>query len=124
MTYLQPLFQAAYPSIPIVFDNSPFDWNKTPDLFVEVELEFFGGSQVGISSNPKRRVSGYLYFTVYARAGTGTRESLRMVDWFNDAMKFSTIGGCQWEVPEPDPSEPSRGYYLTPTKVSFRSNPG
>lgn len=123
VAYLSPLYEAEYPTIPIVFDNGPFDWSAPPPLFSEVTLEFLGGEQVSLSSAPRRRVSGYAYITVRTRAGKGTREVLAMLDWFSTAMGFKRLAGVTFEVPQPDGCDEPPGWYMQHIKVGFISDP-
>lgn len=122
--YLNPLYVAAYPSIPIVYDNGPFDWNNPPETFVEVELEFYGGEQVGMAASPRRRISGYLYVCVRTREGRGSREALQLIDWFSNTLKFARVGTVVFREPEPEPSDGPPGWYFLHVKVPFLSDPG
>lgn len=122
--YLNPLYTAAYPAVPVVYDNGPFDWNDTPEMFVEVETEFYAGEQVYISESPLRRVSGCVYVSVHAKAGSGTRASLGIIDWFSEALKFRTVGSALLQAPEPEQPETYPGWYVSCLKVPFYSKPG
>lgn len=121
--YLRPLFTSSYPALTIFFDNEAFDWNNAPETFVEVEIQFYDGQQVSLSSSPKRRLIGRIYTTVYARAGIGTREALQISDWLQNTLMFRTIGIITTEAPIPDGAAPGGGYYRVEASVPFISDP-
>ena len=39
-------YAAAFPDIPLVTENSPFDYNNPPDTFAELDIEFHDGKPV------------------------------------------------------------------------------
>lgn len=125
VAFVSPLFQAAFPDVMLVHQNDGTDQNNLPAFFVRLDIEFFGGEQVGIEANPRRRVSGYVYVEVWARHGTGVTRSHQVMDWFANTLKFARIPPVLLEAPEPDPNdEDHRGYYVMENKFSFRSDPG
>lgn len=124
VAFIDPLFKAAYPTIPVVYDNGPFDWNSPPQTFVEVETKFYAGEQVNMSANPKRRLMGYVYVCVRTRRGIGTREATQIIDWFSETLKFARVGTVTLEAPEPDEPAETQAWYLQDLKVAFKSDPG
>ena len=116
-------YPTAFPAVPIVYPNAPFDWNTLPEQFTEVEIEFQGGSQVGMAWAPKRRVAGCVYVHAYRRAGTGVKGALDVVTWFSDTLKFQHLGPAQLQAPEPDGNSQLRGFHIEHLKVPFCSDP-
>lgn len=112
-------FAAAFPGVPVVYDNDPFDWGNPPERFVNVVIEFQGGAQIGMSSSPKTRVHGHAYICVYTREGLGAKVSAQIQKHFHDTFKYRTIGASHLQEPEPMGSDRRRGFYIEDLKVSF-----
>jgi len=124
IAYLEAQRAVDYPSLVVTYPNQPFDWSNPPAFFVAVEVEFMGGSQVGVEVNPKSRIRGAVYVTVYAREGAGSRQAGVVKDWFGEKLRFKHLGTANLQAQEPSGSTTSRGYYTTRTKVGFFSDPG
>jgi hypothetical protein len=116
-------FEAAYPGVPLAIDNKPFDWSNLPDLFAELEMQFHGGRQIGMSVNPRTRVMGHVYATVSARVGTGEVRLREMMGWFAAQLEYQTIGRMQLQAAEPDTHSPAGGFFSEGIKVYFYADP-
>jgi hypothetical protein len=120
-------FLDAFPGVPLVTDNAPFDWNSPPEKFVEFEVRNYGGMQIGASATPRTRYRGYAYITAYCRIGLGSRPALELLDWFNAALAYKTaaVPGLRLHLEEPDPagSQSLKGWYTEQLKVSFYADP-
>ena len=112
-------FQAAFPTIPLVHDNAPFDWNNPPASFVTFEVQFYFGAQADISANPKTRYRGFVYVTAYGRTNTGSRSLLVMLDWFSANLKYAYVAPVHLQAPEPAGSQDVKGWYTQQLKVPF-----
>jgi|SRR6185312_7184592 len=116
-------FAAAYPGVPLVHDNSPFDWNNPPPLFVRFEVQFYGGDQVGASFTPRSRLRGVVYATAYAREGAGTREPKALLDWFAQRLRFARAAPVNLQAERPAGSAEVRGYYTEQIGIPFYTDP-
>lgn len=116
-------FKVAYPDLPLVFDNAPFDWNDLPSEFVRFEIQFLDGSQVGASFTPKTRLRGFVYVTHYAREGSGSRAGLSALDWFIRRLSFATAGPALLQEVKPNGSAEVLGYYTSQIGVPFYTIP-
>lgn len=116
-------FVTAYPGIPIVYDNAPFDRNSPPPIWVEYEIKFAGARQVSLGFIPKTRVHGFLYVTVWARDGTGTKNSLTMLDWFSSQLGYIAFGGVNLRAAEPVGGKGPAGWHIEQIKLYFYSDP-
>lgn len=123
ITLVSAPFAAAYPNVPLVVDNAPFDRNFPPPMWVEYEIKWAGGDQVGMSASPVTRTHGWLYVTVWAREGTGSKQSLLIVDWFNNRLKYGAVGGVNLQAPQPESVPTRTGWYLEQLKLNFYSDP-
>lgn len=116
-------YVAAYPLVPIVYDNAAFDRNSPPAMWVEFEIKFAGGDQVGMSLIPRTRVHGFVYVSVWAREGTGSKASLQMLDWFAGQVGYASVGGVFLQAPEPVSGKGPPGWYLEQSKFYFYTAP-
>lgn len=117
-------YEAAYPAVPIEYPNKiAIDRNAPPAMFVEYEIKFMDGAQVGMAAAPKTRVHGFLYVTVWARAGAGTKDQALMIDWFMARLGYARPAGVQLQAPQPETPTAPTGWYLEQLKVYFFSNP-
>lgn len=118
ITWFDAAFRAAHPTIPLTYENQPFDWGNPPDVFVEVEVKFYSGRQINLGS-PKTRHGGYVYVTVRAKEGQGTLIMKRILDWVDDRLGYKSLATVQLEAPEPDESAAVRGWAIEASKFRF-----
>lgn len=123
ITSLKTDLDSQYPNLPVAWPNLNFNWNQPPEEFVAVEIEFYSGSQVGISAQPKSRVRGTVSLTYYAREGLGTRSSAQFFDW-TLRLAYAKLGPANLQAPMPEGSNPWRGYLITTVGFPFFSDPG
>lgn len=120
-------FIAAYPTVPIVTDNAPFDWNAPPERFVEFEVRHYAGAQIGLSASPRTRLRGFVYVSVNCRAGMGSKPALELLDWFIAALEYKIVAasGVRISLQEADPTgvEVLKGWYSERLRVSFHADP-
>lgn len=120
-------FATAYPNVPLVVDNAPFDWNSPPPLFVTLEIRFYAGNQIGMAAEPKTRRRGYVYVSVYVREGRGSREALGLLSWFDTLMGYATLvpvgARIQLQEAEPVGSQARKGWYIEGMKIAFHVDP-
>lgn len=116
-------FRLAYPTVALVTDNEPFDWNAPPEHYVEMEIEFQGGRQIAIERNPRTRIHGHVYVTACTRAGNGASGVLNQLGWFSTALGFQRIGPVILDAPEPTGSAKVGGFYQQGLKVYFYADP-
>lgn len=113
-----------YPGVPIVYDNAAFDRNNPPPMFAEFEIKFAGADQVGMSVQPRTRVHGFVYVTVWSRAGTGSKANLAMLDWFSAQLAYRTVSGIQLQASEPvGAMVPPAGWFMEQIKLYFYTSP-
>lgn len=113
-------FLLAHPGVPLVFDNAPFDWNKPPKQFVTLEVRLYGGDQIGVSSTPRTRHSGFVYATTYAKEGVGSLGSLQVLETLSGLLGYSNAGPVRLQAPEVVSGASSpKGWDTTHLKVAF-----
>lgn len=112
-------FQTAHPGIDLVFENEPYDHNNLPDHFVELEVTFYDGEQVGMSSQPVTRLAGYVYATAYSKNGTGVLKGLRYLQTLAGILQYASISGARLQAPSIEPGPSFKGYDTCSLKVPF-----
>jgi len=118
VTWFDAAFRAAYATIPLTYENQPFDWGNPPDTFVEFEVRFYSGHQINLGS-PKTRHGGYIYVTVWAKEGRGTIASKKIIDWIDDRLGYKALATVQIEAPQPDDSSHMKGWSVEGSKFRF-----
>jgi hypothetical protein len=121
-------FAAAFPGVPLVHDNAPFNWAEPPDRFVSYEVEFTAGRQIAVAGDPKTRYHGFVYITAYLRDGLGTKWCSQVLKWFdkpNLAYRVLSATGTSINLEALDTtgSSKAKGFRCEHAKVSWRANP-
>jgi hypothetical protein len=112
-------YPAAYPAVPIYYDNQQIDMNNLPEQFVTFEIQFYDGNQIGASATPKTRVSGYAYVNLFTRQGLGSRAGLGILDWFSATLGYKSPGTVRLQAPQPDAASQLDGWFSQELKVPF-----
>lgn len=112
----------AFPGVPIVYDNMAFDRNTPPPMWVEYEVKFAGADQIGMSFVPKTRTHGFVYVTVWAREGAGSKANLTMLDWFTGKLAYKTFSGVNLQASEPVGGGQPQGWFMEQIKLYFHTS--
>lgn len=120
-------FEATFAGEQMAYDNAPFDWANPPAHFIEFNVRFYDGGQIGASAAPRTRIKGFVYVTANIREGLGSKQPLAMLDWFAGKLGYATLAGagCRIVLKEPQPtgsSEP-KGWYSEHLKIQFYADP-
>jgi hypothetical protein len=116
-------YPAAYPAVPIYYDNQQIDLNNQGAQFCTFEIEFYAGTQIGAQVDPRTRVAGYVYVTMHTRDGQGSRTGLGILDWFSTTLGYKSPGTVRLQAPEPAGSDTVSGWYVQELKVPFYADP-
>jgi hypothetical protein len=122
-TAIDAPFALAFPGVPLVFKNAPFDYNNAPEVYAECEIEFLASSQIGAAAAPKTRTRGYVYVSVATRQGLGTARANAILAWFADTLQYNIVGGAQMQAAEDDGSSERKGWAFEFLKVPFHADP-
>lgn len=114
-------WQAAYPGVKLYFDNAyPKDAEvDTLSAYVLCSIEFSGGAQMNLSSNPDHRTTGRLVFTAACREGDGSSKVLEYLDSLGEAMKFAQFSGVTTREPAPGRPYTLAGWFSYDLSVRF-----
>jgi len=121
--YIDAPYAAAFPGVPIVFPNGPFDWNNPPPRFTQVDVVFHSGTQIAVAGDPRTRFRGHVYVTACVRLGSGNRGALDVLDWFATRLAYARIARIQLQAPDPDGNLERKGWYLENLKFAFFADP-
>lgn len=116
-------FSAAFPGVPLITDNEPFDWSALPETLVELEVEFQDGRQIGMAQRPRTRLSGYVYITTQVREGTGAATAQAIQQWFSDNLAYRQGQGVTLGPPVPGGSSHQKGRRYYDLKINFYADP-
>lgn len=105
--------------VAVTFDNDPFDWNNTPEIFSHMEIQFYGGDQIGMSATPRTRHSGFVYVTTYIRSGAGRKRALDVNEWFASKLGYARAGAARLQAPRHHSPDPRGGYHVEELRVPF-----
>lgn len=123
VTHVKVPFETAFPDVKVFYDNAPFDLDNPAEHYVEFEVKFYGGQQIGASATPRTRVSGFVYVTAISRKGLGPAKCLQILDWFASHLEYQTPGGVQLQAAEPDGGGSNKDWYTESIKVAFYKDP-
>lgn len=122
ITNVEAAVKLQFPTIPVYYDNQPFDANNPPPVYIDVEVEFYASEPTGVGAQ-KSRHRGFLYVSVVMKEGTGSRTARQVHDWFIQRLAYQNIDPVQFEEPLPNGSTTSRGWKAYELKIPFFSRP-
>jgi len=103
---------SAFSSIPVAYDNQPFDWTNLPDQYATFSVVVYSTDQVTMAfTNPRKRAQGAIKVTVHTRVGKGCRGALAMLDWYISKLEYRRIGGAQVKTASAIPPTGSQDWY-------------
>lgn len=104
-------FTAAHPTIPLVYDNTPFDRNNPPDIYVEVDVRFNGADRIAISNKSPIRDTGSVGFTVSVRENLGSKAAQDLLWEIRELLRDKTSGNVEFRLPSNLPGPTIKGWY-------------
>lgn len=119
VTRLEGMWHGAYPSVPLMYDNTSVNDVDRLTEFLGCEISFFGGEQADIGADPILRTHGNLTFVIAVKEATGARKSLARADVLAKSFRFKKFGGVQMQAPHPLPPKDAKGWYITELIIPF-----
>ena len=102
VTHLHPLLKAAFPDIPVFYENTvQVDLDKVGDMFITIAVGFDDSSALGVDSVPMSMTLGEVVFRVFVKSGVGTRRTLQIMDGITSIMKYKNLASVRIECPYP-----------------------
>ena len=110
----------ALPSLVVFWDNTgTIDLSTVRDTCILVEIYWDGAGQKTIESNPIHRTTGSVYLTIFSKIGSGTNQTLRLLDTFTTALRYRGTIGMTTTVPNPGRREIRDGWMSQELHVPF-----
>jgi hypothetical protein len=110
-----------YPNLKVFWDNSgPLDLSVVKDTCLEVDYYWDDAGQASLGDAPLVRTTGSVYLTIYAKAGTGTKSCLQLMDTLTDRLKFRNSEGLVTTVPRPGRRQERDGWQSQELHLPFR----
>lgn len=117
---VHPAWVSAYPAVPVFYENTlRVDMDKVGDSFLRVEVDFDDARQMTVNDAPEHATYGTLYLTLFAKDGTGVRDTLGCFDYLTDLAKFKTITGVRFGAPTPGRRTYKDGWRSYELRVPF-----
>jgi len=114
---------ANHPGVFVMWENGPeVDEASVGDLFVDVELRFYGAQLIEVGQGGRGRHSGAISVDVYAKQATGTASGDEIVDGLVSLLKSKRLAGGITTMPQRKVPNPAKGWHRTGVLVPFLLN--
>jgi len=121
VTELQTFWSAAYPTIPLHYENTArVDADQQGQAYAMAEVEFLPAFQASLEAAPMTLVYGHLSVTVLSKEGTGTRSGLVMCNALIAAMKYRSFSGVVTMAPSLGRKVEVAGWHHQDAIIPFR----
>lgn len=109
-----------FPTLPVIYENGPVpDEDKIGQIWLDVEVRWYGGMVAAFGEVPRLRQSGAVSANCFYRAGEGTEKTDDIVDSFDARFQARRIGAAVLLAPQRTVPTNLRGWYKTGTLVPF-----
>lgn len=119
VTYINSNFSG----YPIFYENTTeVDLDTVSNCFVKVQIDYDGAYQASMGSTKVARVQGQVIFKVFAKQGTGTRNTLIVLETLQNLAISHTSAKVQFEFPTPGDKESRNGWESQEFVIPFWFN--
>lgn len=109
-----------FPGVPVMYENGPeIDEAAAGDVFVDVEVRWYGASVASVGLNPLGRHTGAISAQVYYKQAEGTAAVGSIVDRLIAELKSKRIGGGITKMPQRSVPTHLEGWYKSGIFVPF-----
>lgn len=117
---LATLMAAEFPGITVMYENGPeVDEASVGDMFVDMEVRWYGADLITMELNPMGRHSGAISLQVYYKQAEGTAAVGALVDRLITEFKSKRIGGGITKMPQRSVPTHPKGWYKSGIFVPF-----
>lgn len=117
-------FTADHPSVPLVYDNTPFDRNNPPDIYIEVDVRYRDSEYIGVSMKSPVRDKGTVSFTASVRENLGSKAIQDMLWEIRELLRSKVSGDVEFHLPVNLPGPTVKGWYRPLLEVPFTITTG
>jgi hypothetical protein len=111
-----------YPLVVEMDNRQAVDQAKQVKPYLQVELRLITGQQADLADNPLVRQDGQILLSVVAKAGSGTSDSNKLLDFIRPYFNGKRIGILECKAFEDYPCKPKDGWYYSLAVVNFYYN--
>lgn len=115
-------FNAAFPEVPIVWGNAPFNYAAPPDVYCTAMVSLDHTEGLAINSQYDRHY-GNIHFCIITKTGLGSGVANSCADWLYKLYKHASIAGIEVRDAKMDGEGPSRGTWEVNVTVPFVTSP-
>ena len=117
---IQTWAAANFPTLPVIYENGPVpDEDKIGQIWLDLELRFYGGSVAAFGTTPRMRQTGAISAQVYYKESSGTGLSDDIVESLTTLLQARRIGGAVVLAPQRTVPTHMRGWYRTGILLPF-----
>lgn len=117
---LATLMASEFPGITVMYENGPeVDEASVGDMFVDLEVRWYGADLITMELNPMGRHSGAISLQVYYKQAEGTAAVGALVDRLITEFKSRRIGGGITKMPQRSVPTHLKGWYKSGIFVPF-----
>lgn len=100
-------------------NHSAVDQSVQEKPYLQVEIRHMSADQADMSDNPFIDYRGQILLSVVAKAGTGTTDSNKLLDFIRPYFNIKDIGIIHCKAFEDYPAKSVNGWYYSPAIVNF-----
>lgn len=116
---LAPAWAAAYPTVPVLYDNSAPVNRDSVSEYIFCQISFNSSAQREMGSAPAMRTYGTLAFSLGVKEADGYRNSLVRAGFLSSLYRFKALQGVIFGAPHPVPPSNGKGWFYTGLIVPF-----
>ena len=114
------LMAAEFPTVTVLYENGPeVDEASVGDMFLDVEVRWYGADLITIELNPTGRHTGAISLQVFYKQAEGTAAVGALVDRLIAEFKSKRLGGGITKMPQRSVPTHLKGWYKSGLFVPF-----
>jgi hypothetical protein len=87
--------------------------------FVRVKVFFSGSNQISLGDQDRKRVHGYILFTIFVKQGAGDEHRNLIAELISDNFCLTTIGGATLWGSNEMPSQDTENWCMSGVQIPF-----
>jgi hypothetical protein len=108
------------PTLPVFWENTlSVNLDTVGDRLLRVEIDFDDAKQMTINDAPERRVYGEVVFTLMNKVGLGTRDTLVVIDYIENVVKYVNTTKVVFQTPAMGRKQERQGWVSHEFRAPF-----
>jgi hypothetical protein len=108
-----------YPLVVEMDNQEAVDQSVQTNPYLQVQIMHLDADQADMSSNPFVKHNGQILFAVVSKAGTGTTDANKLLDFIRPYFSLKNIGITHCKAFEDNSGKPHNGWWYSPAIVNF-----